>query len=356
MKKLLPLITIITLAATQVKAQDDGIAQLLKTAPGDAGKLIGAYANPLFKGLGTGLNNGWTNTAKTKGLLGFELRVSASGVFVPTADKTFDVTRIGLSSSVRPVQGSPSITPTIGGSNDTKPATLGIYSNIAGTEAEVDRFTLPARVTPIIPAPQLQLTVGLIHHTDVTIRAIPKIKAGDDVGSIGMIGFGFKHNIMEDIFGGVGGKLVPFDLAIAAGYTRINYELPVQVRPSSGKVPEPGSVGRTDFSTQRLDGHFNGFNVQAIFSKKLLAFTPFAALGYNTSKTDVGLYGNFPVTNGAATYTVYTDPVRINDKSNGINSFKVDAGFQLDLAFFKFYASGSLGNYKSVTTGIGLGL
>jgi hypothetical protein len=351
MKKTLLFITLLSLSALGAQAQD-GISQILKAAPGDAEKLISAYANPLFKGLGTGVNNGWTNTAKTKGLLGFELRVSASGVFVPTADKSFDVTQIGLSNNVRPVSGSPTVTPTIGGTNDAKPATLGIYSN----NTELERFTLPERVTPIIPAPQIQLTAGLIHHTDVTIRAIPKVKVSSDVGSLSMIGFGLKHNIMEDIFGGVGGKLVPFDLAIAAGYTRINYELPLEVRPGTGKVPDAASAGKTDFSTQRLQGHFNGFNVQAIFSKKFLVFTPFAALGYSTSKTDVGLYGNFPVTNGLATYTVYTDPVRLNNKSNGISSFKVDAGFQLDLAFFKFYASGSLAKYKSVTAGIGFGI
>jgi len=342
---------VLSLAALQANAQtDDGIAQLLKAAPGDATKLINAYADPLFKGFGTGLNNGWTNTAKTKGLLHFDLRLSASGVFVPTADKSFDVTKIGLSNNVRLAAGSPTITPTIGGENNAKPAVLDIYSD-GGTK--IDQFTLPERVTPIIPAPQLQLTVGLIRSTDVTVRFIPKTKLSDNVGSVGMIGFGIKHNIMGDIFGGVGGKLVPFDLAVAVGYTRFNYELPLEVRPSSGKAPEASSATRTNFSNQRLEGHFSGVNLQAIISKKLLFFTPFAAVGYSTAKTNVGLYGNYPVSSGLATYTVYTDPINI--KRNSVSDFKVDAGFQLDLSILKFYASGTLSKYKSVTAGIGLG-
>jgi hypothetical protein len=342
---------ILTFANLQVKAQSDGISQLLKAAPGDADKLLNAYAGPLFKGFGTGLNNGWANTAKTKGLLHFEVRASVSGVFVPAADQTFDVTKIGLTSNIRPIPGSPTVTPTFGGTNDIKPATLGIYSN---NNVLLDQFTLPERVTTIIPAPQIQATLGLIKSTDVTVRYIPKTKISTDVGSVSMVGFGLKHNIMGDIFGTVAGKFIPFDLAIAAGYTRLNYELPVEVRPSSGKLPDAESAGRTDFSTQRVEGHFSGFNLQAIISKKLLFFTPFASVGYNTGRTNVGLLGNFPVSSSLSTYTVYTNPVQI--KTNSINNFKVDTGFQLDLLLFKFYASTSLAKYKSITAGIGIGL
>ena len=354
MKKSL-IITITTLCALNFSAKaQDGISELLKTAPGDATKLLNAYANPLFKGFGTGLNNGWTNTAKTKSLLHFDLRVSVSGVFVPTADKSFDISQIGLSNSTRLKSGSPAVTPTIAGKSGATPATLELYSDGG---IKVDEFKLPERVTPVIPAPQIQLTVGLIKSTDVTVRFIPKTKISDNVGSVGMIGFGLKHNIMEDIFGGVGGKLVPFDLALAAGYTRFNYELPLDVQPNGVRTADPSNPNNaknSNFNNQRLEGHFSGFNIQALISKKFLVFTPFAAVGFNTAKTDVGLYGNFPVSNGLATYTVYTDPIKINQ--NSISNVKLDVGFQLDLAFFKFYASGSLAKYKSVTAGIGFGL
>ncbi|WP_342647304.1 DUF6588 family protein [Mucilaginibacter sp. CSA2-8R] len=351
MKKVLSLIiTILTISTLQVEAQSDGFAQLLKAAPGDAEKLLNAYATPLFKGFGTGLNNGWTNTAKTKGFLHFEVRVSASGVFVPTADKSFDVTQIGLTGNIKPIPGSSNITPTVAGDNGMTPTTLGIYSN---NNVLIDQFTLPKRITPVIPAPQIQATIGLVKSTDFTVRYIPKTKISTDLGSVGMIGFGVKHNIMNDIFTGLSRQLAPFDLAIAAGYSRLNYELPVEVRPGAGKVPDAASASKTDFSTQRIEGHFSGFNIQAIISKKLLFFTPFAAVGYNVARTNVGLLGNFPVSNAIATYTVYTDPVNIN--INSINNVKVDAGFQLDLAFLKFYASGSLAKYKSVTAGVGLG-
>ncbi len=182
MKKVLSLIlTLLTISTLQVKAQSDGFAQLLKAAPGDAEKLLNAYATPLFKGFGTGLNNGWTNTAKTKGFLRVDVRVSASGVFVPMADKSFDVTKIGLTSNIRPVSGSPNITPTVAGDKDMTPATLGIYSN---NNVLVDQFTLPKRITPVIPAPQIQATIGLIKSTDFTVRYIPKTKISTDPTSV----------------------------------------------------------------------------------------------------------------------------------------------------------------------------
>ena len=66
----LTLILGVFLFPMQLLAQDD-IGDLFKGGPEDASKLVHAYINPLFKGLGTGLNSGWTNTAKAKKPLRF---------------------------------------------------------------------------------------------------------------------------------------------------------------------------------------------------------------------------------------------------------------------------------------------
>src|ERR1700761_1790290 len=94
--KFLALTAFFLLAASITKAQN-GFDQLLKSGPADATKLVDAYGRPLFKGLGLGMNSGWTNTAQTNGLLHFDLRITGTAVFVPQSDKTFDVTKIGLS-------------------------------------------------------------------------------------------------------------------------------------------------------------------------------------------------------------------------------------------------------------------
>lgn len=74
----------------RLKAQSDidklikanGFEQLIRSGPADASKLVNAYAHPLLKGLGLGMNSGWTNTAKTLDLLHFDLRVTVTAVFV----------------------------------------------------------------------------------------------------------------------------------------------------------------------------------------------------------------------------------------------------------------------------------
>src|ERR1700743_1041362 len=124
MKKLYFLITLVILLSAGFNADaqssnssGNGFDQLIRSSPADATKLLGAYAEPLFKGFGIGLNSGWNNTAKTKKLLHFDLRISANVSLVPASGQSFDVTQIGLSNHLQVDPSSPTtIAPTFGGS------------------------------------------------------------------------------------------------------------------------------------------------------------------------------------------------------------------------------------------------
>src|SRR6476661_5133552 len=100
---------------TQSKAQD--VAELIKAAPQDASKLVEGYLDPMFKGFGFGMNSAWYNSAKTKNLGRFDLKIQGTGVLIPDAQRSFDVKTIGLSNNVR-VNGN-SITPTLSGEDRT---------------------------------------------------------------------------------------------------------------------------------------------------------------------------------------------------------------------------------------------
>ena len=357
MKKIFTLIVCAAFITLKSNAQE-GISDLFKGSPADVNKLLNAYTNTLFKGFGNSLNGGWANTAKTQKLLRFNIRVSASVSIVPNADKSFDINSLGLA-NVKATNSSQSITPTFGGNTGTGAGIT--ISDPNHTQANDPVFyqnyqyktTMPGGVVSYIPAPQVQLTVGLIKNTDVTLRLIPTTKITDDVGSLGLFGFGIKHNFAED-FGGAS-KAMPFDLALAVGYTRLDYEKPLDVR-KNDNVAIPG---------QSLQGHFTGWNAQVILSKKLFFFTPFVSVGYLSSSTDVGLKGNFPFVTGVApgatpgtgtpTYTMYTDPISINGPSASTSGPRADAGFQLSLFFLKIYASYSFAEYQSANAGIGLG-
>jgi len=315
------------------------------------------------------MSGGWTNTAKTKKLLHFDLRISGSGSFVPTSDQSFDYSKLGLASVGPQSAGQSTITPSAGGSNNTPGAPVSIYST-DGNHYKLASFNLPSGLYNIIPAPQIQLTVGLIKNTDVTLRYLPNINSStfgssgsNNNFSIDMIGFGIKHDIIQDF--GTAKHLMPFDLAIAFGYTRLTYSYSLSVTPQPGgptnQTAKPKDAQQsTDFSNQVLSGKFSNINIQAIISKKLLFFTPFAAVGYNSCTTSIGTYGNYPITTGVdgpvtqnPVYTTYTNPVVINETS--LSGLHADVGFQVTLFVLNIYASYSAGSYSSVNGGIGLG-
>ncbi|HEY5325601.1 MAG TPA: DUF6588 family protein, partial [Mucilaginibacter sp.] len=326
MKKIYPVITaiILVIMVSRANAQygngsgngsgnsggnSGGFDQLIKSSPADATKLFENYAEPLFKGFGIGLNSGWNNTAKTKKLLHFDLRISANVAMVPTSAQSFDITQIGLSNHLQVDPSSQTnMAPTFGGSKSATTPLMDIKDNNGST---IGTFNMPNGVIQYIPAPDIQLTVGLVQNTDLTIRTMPTINIGSNSGSIGMIGFGIKHDIIQDF--AEKGKTMPFDLAIAVNYNKISYDKTLSVQPDNGTAPASGS--QTDFSNQRISGSFSGTFVQAIISKKLLFFTPFLSLGYQSANTTFGVLGNYPVTSSSGTYTTVTDPVHINETS-----------------------------------------
>ncbi|MGI4805672.1 MAG: DUF6588 family protein, partial [Janthinobacterium lividum] len=177
---------------------------------------------------------------------------------------------------------------------------------------------------------------------------------------ISSIGFGLKHNILQDFVGKTADKIIPIDLAISAGFTQLKYHLPVTVQPDNGTQPKDNQQS-TDFSNQHVAATFNGFNAELIVSKQILFFTPFASVGYLSGHTNFNLEGNYPITTGInnyveqrPVYTTFNNPISI--KTNSVSNVKASLGFQLNLAFFRFYASYTASQYQSVNAGIGFGL
>jgi hypothetical protein len=322
-------------------AQED-VGGLFKSTPADATKLVDAYMSPLFKGLGVGLNSGWHNTAKTKSFLRFDLRITATAAFVPSKDQSYNTNNLGLQ-SMKPDVGQSGIGPTAFG-DDTEGSVMRVYANGAPT---TQTFKLPqGSGLHFVPSPQVQLTVGLPKNIDLSLRLVPSIKLGDDAGKINMFGIGAKVEVLPLIMGKKE-KLIPFDLALAFGLTRLNYNLPLHVNTTA------------DNSNQELDIKINGFSTDAIISKKFSIFTPFASVGYNSSNSNLKATGAYdfdvPVTPQTPTgKQTFNDPVSI--KNSDINGLKAAVGFQLNLAFLRVYGSYTTAQYGYVNAGIGFGI
>jgi hypothetical protein len=341
-------IAIVLLMASKANAQN-GFDQLIRSSPSDATKLVQNFAEPLFRGFGIGLNSGWNNTAKTKKFLHIDLRISANVAQVPVSAQSFDVTKIGLSNHLQvDPSSSTNIAPTFAGSGNGPTPMLDIKDNGGN---KIGSFNMPNGVIQYVPAPNIQLTIGLFKNTDLTVRTTPTIHIGSNSGSVGMIGFGIKHDILQDFVGKTASKIIPFDVAVALNYNRINYSASLNIKPDQGTQADPGQS--SDFSNQKLKGDFSGFFAQAIISKKLLFFTPFLSVGYQTANTTFSVLGNYPVPSQPNYYDTITDPVHINESS--VTGFRTDVGFQLELSVFRIFASYSPGQYQSANAGIGFG-
>jgi len=339
MKNLNPIKTILIISILSVSeksiAQTD-VGALFKSGPEDATKLINAYFNPLYKGLGVGLSDGWTNTAKSKGFLRFEVRVSAGTAFVPSADQSYNANALGLR-NIRPAAGSDGIGPTAFG-NDADGARMQVYTSDGLPTTTF--FNLPKGLGfHVVPSAQIQATLGLPKNIDITLRAMPKVKLGSDLGDLSMIGIGAKVEILPLLLGSTE-KLIPVDIAVAGGFTRYTYHLPI-------------NVNNTANSDQRISAKFNGLNVDAIVSKQIAFFTPFASVGYQSSQTDLRALGTYQFDTGNGTSVTYVDPIAV--KQTDVDGMRASIGFQLRFGFFKFFSSYTAAKYDLVNAGIAFG-
>lgn len=342
------LIAPFSLLYTSSFAQGD-ISEIIKSGREDATKLTGAYLNPLFKGIGFGMNSGWYHSARAKNLGKFDLKIQATAAIVPSSDQSFDITKIGLSSNTKLRDPNNFMSPTAFGDDKNGPE-LYLVDN---ANNELSSFTMPSGTGfPFVPSPQVQLTVGLIKSTDITVRYSPKV-GGGDYGKLGSWGVGLKKEITS-ILPWKSEKIIPIDLAIALGYNQINYDYNI---PEDKQINESNSP---EDLKQRVEGKFYGFAADLILSKKLAIFTPFVSVGFNTAKTDLGVLGKYIIQNGVdvddltPTYESLENPVKI--KQTDISGVRANIGFSLHLTAFRLYGAYSVGDYQAVTAGIGIGI
>lgn len=323
----------------KVNAQD--VSDLIKSGKADATKLAQAYFAPAFKGFGFGMNSAWYNSAKAKNLGKFDLKIQATGALVPENDQSIRFSELGLSSNIN--YGAPNATsPTLFG-KDEPGATITVLDNGKS-------FNMPkGSGFNIVPSPQLQLTVGLIKNTDISLRYTPKLPS-DEYGSLQALGFGLKHEITKYILPGKTEKIIPINIAVAFGYNQLTYDYKVKV------VDQLNDENPGVDQNQRVAVKLSGYTIDAVLSKKLSVFTPFISVGYNTAKTEFDVLGNYSFTDPTedSGFTNVTDPITI--RQTDIAGMRGNIGFSLHLAFLRLYGAYSIGEYQAVTGGIGFGI
>ena len=300
------------------KAQTVDPASIVAGAQADINFLANGYLSPLGNSIATGLNNGWYQTAKPHKLGRFDIMLTPTLVFIPDADLTYTINNSDLS-QLELVNGTSAQAPTALG--DATPPKL----QYKGTN---NSFDLPQGINlSAMVVPLAKVSVGLIKKTELSIRYVPTISVPNVTdGELSIFGFGVKHDILQWI---PGAKALPLSVSGFLGYTKVDY--------SQG-------LG-TD---QKLDISSSGFTMRALVSKKLLFFTPYAGLGFNSGGTDIALTGSFtdPENN------VRVNPLNISTNSGG---FVGNVGFRLKLLMvLALSADYTFGEYNALTFGAGL--
>jgi hypothetical protein len=328
----------------------------LRSAPADAAKFVQAYISPWANAFGAGLNGSWYNTAKPHKFGGFDVTTSFNIGMVPESAGTFDITKIGLSSALT----GTGMASSISGPNTTGPQMF--YKSGAYTLATFN--TPPGTNWKYIPVPMLQVGIGLPMGTELKARYLPKIpiKGGD----VSMWGVGLMHSIMQYI---PGNKLLPLDLSLFAGYTRLTANVPVSLQPGTDIFWNYSASFNplTYFSDQNLSTTIGALNISAIGSVNLKIITFYAGLGYSKTKTSVKLEGYFPSPVVVTTPTPraeYNDIAGSKSILNGsdfpamnienFSGLRANAGFRLKLAVITIFVDYTRAQYSVVSTGLGV--
>jgi hypothetical protein len=338
MKKLslVALIGLIVLNSGVVMAQDPG--DLLKGSKEDANYLMKGYASPFLKSVGTGLNQGWYNTAKTHKKFGFDLTISGAFVGVPASEQFFTVNNQKFSNPEFKLTHDHRFNPIAGDGSGKVPTIFGPSTQsryeLAGEPIEGADGLIELRDLPMerLPVPVVNIGFGLPKNIEIKLRYFSSDMIGisSDEINFSMFGVGIMHDVKQYI---PGIKLLPFDLSAFVGYTRFTMD-------SEFDGDDPNKKGKFQV---------NATTFQALISKKLAVLTVYGGVGYDFSKASLAAKGNYDLDGDGTEET--KNPIDLSVTNNGP---RATAGMRLKLAVFTFHGDYTFQKYSTFTAGFGI--
>lgn len=323
-----------TMFATIVKAQDN-FDELLKGSLADANYLLEGYVAPVMKSLGSGLNQGWYNSAKTHKKFGVDFTITTSLIYVPDADQFYkvdnnvlqDVKLISYNGQPVSPTGSGNV-PTIFGPDKTPTYEITDSGTTFDGPPGLD-LESTIKLANALPVPMYHLGIGLPKGFDLKVRFSPTLEF--DKSKFSLLGFGVMHDIKQYISGI---KTLPFDLSAFIGYTHMKAEV---------------GIDATAGANQKAVVEFNSTNVQAIISKKISVLTLYGAVGYNFSNSKLDMKGTYDLDDDGTVDA--TDPVNLDFSTSGP---RITGGLRLKFAVFTLHGDYTLAKYNSLSAGFGI--
>jgi len=348
----LALLLTITGTATAVDFQDE----LKKLAEENAKE----YISPFATAFGTSMNSGLYHTAKPHGILGFDVSFKIALVSIPDDATTFEFmmptvpyTFVTLGNIDVNLDGNilypDRENPTVFGSSEidsfktTKEsveaaAEAALVGGGHMTQAEFDTFSafqnwqlmsdailntqkFPGIDLSTMPFIMPQVSVGLPMETEVMLRFLPTIDAGD-VGEVNFLGIGLKHCLSQ---------YIPVPM------------FPVKI--SGQFVWQKLTIG------DLLESKHTAFNIHASKTFGLgVTITPYVGLGFESSNLKV----DYTIETGNPLNPLEGQPVSFD--LDGDNSFRMALGLRVGLPMITLNADYNLGEYSTISAGLGFTL
>lgn len=303
-------------------------------------KLMQDYMEPAFVGLGYALNSGWYNTGKPHKLLGFDLTLNVNAAYVPQSAQFFTFrpgdynNEIGLEPSLS------------GSSSDQLPTIFGPNKDADDIPFLVFNQNTPdnVRVTSptglglkeklgfnAVPAPSLQLGLGLVKNTELKLRLLPEQTFGDSGEEIStkMFGLGVMHDVKQWI---PGIKNLPFDLSGFFAFNTMSTTMNLDA-----ENPD-----------QMIELKTSGTTLQGIISKKIAVLTVYGGLGYISGSTSFKMLGEYDI---SAEEEPLKNPIAFDYSGT---SLRANLGARLKLAVFTLHAEYAVQKYNTLTAGFGI--
>ena len=317
-----------------ISYSQSGLESILLAVEDDSKKIFKRYMNPLMKGAIYSSNSGWYNTAKVHSKLGVDLSFRLNTTFVPSSDQIFSI------SDLENITSNAKNLPTIIGENKQENLLITIPADGLLPELKTT-VKAPKGIKsklPLggVPAPVLQLGIGIPFDTEIIIRYSPEYhRKGIDMS---LKGLGIKHNLLQyfepiDKF--------PLNISAFASFSKMEIDYDIQ---SFSSIKGSGQIA--EFS-------LNNYNLLLLASLDILVvnfYFGFGITGGNSSFKMIGRYDlEYQTQSNVPVNKTIIDPIDMNfDTSN----FQTTIGAKYKFLIFSAYVDFSFQQYKTLSVGI----
>jgi hypothetical protein len=314
--------------------------------------------------MATSMSGGWTHTANVHSTLGFDITFSLSAAKVPGSQTTFDASTLNMPDYT--ISGT---MPTVSADNGIPAPDL--YRNFTNIPTDLVIPGMKGLNINYGGMAAIQGGIGLPKGTEVIVRFIPDVSnatnnlipSGVDIAleKTGMWGVGVKHDIKQWI--PVVSKVPFLQISGLFNYSKMYTGFSgaaFRIDPTKLNVPS-STLPESTWDNQKFDINMSSINGSLLIGASIPVFQPFVGIGFNTSKFDGGLVGEYPIITADADDLVNpikvtdseTDPLMVEVKET---DFNFQAGARLKLGPIVFFYAWTKQTYSMHSGGLAVTL